>query len=502
MDEVGYVHSISEAHRLLPSASRWNSIEIDFGLHRVSEPYESLPSNYSKSFDFNLVVADKQTLKRFIYGFIFVVALIIGVVLLLVFLPHKHDRVKSPKDLGLAVNQALTFFDAQKSGPLLNNQSVSFRSDSGLHDGNSSDGVVDLVGGFYDSGNNIKFGFPTAYTVTLLSWSVIEYQHKYADINELDHVKDIIRWGSVYLNKTFVPSNSTSDLPVLYSQASDGLHTNSSGENDVTCWQRPEDMEYQRPVSRCTKSASDLAGETAAALASASLVFRNEKDYSEKLVQAAEELFAFATVQDNMGIYTADEKCGAEAQMFYNSSGYYDELAWAGVWLYFATGNDTYLTNATDMFKSAMQNELAADSGVFYWNNKLPAVAVNYLLGNNPLKMSYMVGYGDNYPTHVHHRAASIRWDSQHYSCAEGDRWLYSQTNNPNVLIGAMVGGPDKDDEFLDMRNASRYTEPSISGNAGLVAALIALHESTSNLSNSKENNQGVDPIGIFANLR
>ncbi|KAL5984602.1 hypothetical protein ACLOJK_041911 [Asimina triloba] len=135
-------------------------------------------------------------------------------------------------------------------------------------------------------------------------------------------------------------------------------------------------MEYQRPVSRCTKSASDLAGETVAALASASLVFRNEKDYSEKLVQAAEELFAFATVQDNMGIYTADEKCGAEAQMFYNSSGYYDELAWAGVWLYFATGNDKYLTNATDMFKSAMQNELAADSGVFYWNNKLPAVVV------------------------------------------------------------------------------------------------------------------------------
>ena len=33
--------------------------------------------------------------------------------------------------------------------------------------------------------NNIKFSFPTAYTVTLLSWTVIEYHEKYDDIGEL-----------------------------------------------------------------------------------------------------------------------------------------------------------------------------------------------------------------------------------------------------------------------------------------------------------------------------
>lgn len=91
---------------------------------------------------------------------------------------------------------------------------VKFRGDSGLEDGNSS-----LVGGFYDSGNNIKFSFPTAYTITLLSWSVIEYHQKYEDIGELDHIKNIIKWGSDYLLKLFIPSNQTSPgSSTLFSQ--------------------------------------------------------------------------------------------------------------------------------------------------------------------------------------------------------------------------------------------------------------------------------------------
>lgn len=89
-----------------------------------------------------------------------------------------------------------------------------------MQDGTVSNLNADLVGGFYDSGNNIKFSFPTAYTVTLLSWSVIEYQEKYAEIGELNHVKDIIKWGSDYLLKVFVPANSTPDSTILYSQAS------------------------------------------------------------------------------------------------------------------------------------------------------------------------------------------------------------------------------------------------------------------------------------------
>jgi endoglucanase len=34
---------------------------------------------------------------------------------------------------------------------------------------------VDLVGGYYDAGDNIKFGFPMAFTTTMLAWSVLEF---------------------------------------------------------------------------------------------------------------------------------------------------------------------------------------------------------------------------------------------------------------------------------------------------------------------------------------
>lgn len=97
---------------------------------------------------------------------------------------------------------------------------MSFRGDSGLQDGNSIS--HNLVGGFYDSGNNIKFSFPTAYTITLLSWTVIEYHQKYEGIGELEHVKNIIKWGSDYLLKLFsYPTNaSSSSNTILYSQAS------------------------------------------------------------------------------------------------------------------------------------------------------------------------------------------------------------------------------------------------------------------------------------------
>lgn len=117
------------------------------------------------------------------------------------------------------------------------------------------------------------------------------------------------------------------------------------------------------------------------------------------------------------------------------------------------------------------------------------------------MKMSYMVGFGNKYPTQVHHRAASIPWDGQQYSCP-GDRWLYSKDPNPNILYGAMVAGPDNFDNFLDERDKPGFTEPSIASNAGLVATLIALHDPPHKSADSIGNNLGMDLTGIFEKIR
>lgn len=87
------------------------------------------------------------------------------------------------------------------AGHLPASNNISWRSHSGLNDGR--DASVNLTGGFYDAGDNIKFGFPGAYAITLLSWSVIEYKAKYQAAGELNHVKEIIKWGTDYMLKTF-----------------------------------------------------------------------------------------------------------------------------------------------------------------------------------------------------------------------------------------------------------------------------------------------------------
>jgi hypothetical protein len=65
--------------------------------------------------------------------------------------------------------------------------------------------------------------------------------------------------------------------------------------------------------------------------------------------------------------------------MLYNSSSYKDELAWGATWLFLATKETRYLANATEFFLSAKSDETNLDKEVFYWNNKLNAVAVTLI---------------------------------------------------------------------------------------------------------------------------
>jgi endoglucanase len=137
-------------------------------------------------------------------------------------------------------------------------------------------------------------------------------------------------------------------------------------------------MNYPRPISKCDITASDLAGEIVAALSAASLVFKEDQAYSRNLVEAAEKLFELATKEDSQkqGTYTMVDDCGGEARNFYNSSGYEDELGWGGTWLFFATGNTSYLEDVSKRYELAKTEEKPFDKGIFYWNNKLTANGV------------------------------------------------------------------------------------------------------------------------------
>jgi hypothetical protein len=103
---------------------------------------------------------------------------------------------------------------------------------------------------------------------------------------------------------------------------------------------------------------------------------------------------------------------------------------------------------------------------------------VDYLLGDNPLKMSYMVGYGTRYPQRIHHRGSSLPSIVVHpdkIQCSVGFNVMNTQSPNPNILVGAVVGGPDLHDSFPDERSDYEQSEPATYINAPLVGSLAYL---------------------------
>lgn len=98
-----------------------------------------------------------------------------------------------------ALSKAILFFEGQRSGFLPQDQRITWRATSGLSDGSMYN--TDLTGGYYDAGDNVKFGFPMAFTATMLAWSVIEFGDSMPP-NELRNSLVATRWVTDYLLKT------------------------------------------------------------------------------------------------------------------------------------------------------------------------------------------------------------------------------------------------------------------------------------------------------------
>lgn len=90
-----------------------------------------------------------------------------------------------------------------------------------------------------------------------------------------------------------------------------------------------------------------------------------------------------------------------------------------------------------------------------------------------------MVGFGQNYPQKVHHRGSSIvsiKKDPTPVTCKGGfDIWFNRAAPNPNVLDGAIVGGPDTSDNYGDDRTDYQQAEPATANTAPLVGVLARL---------------------------
>lgn len=481
-----------------------------------------------------------------------------------------------------ALQDTIYFFDAQRSGQLSTSNRVPWRGDSALKDAklrypigstvdSNPDHTVDLSGGYYDAGDNIKYGYPFAFTTTNLAWSLIEFQNSYVAAGQYNYAVNNLRWATDYLLKAWQPGSSIKTSR-LYAQVgrTDTDHDYYYMPYEVLDIAHKQKGQERRAyyIDGDQYLGSDLAGSTAAALAASSIVFKNiDSAYSSKLLTSAKQVYAFAqNKQSNgkakLGFYSDAVAKQGDPQIkdAYGSIDYSSPLSTddristevryiglAAVWLYKATGESKYFQEAitylpsdersgsnspcpgttcptasldTDSsnwsnnsaaafvllanlqnnpYRADYQYEIenwiaewkgtsktpggllnASDDGNLSYivNMTLPVLVyskniansesskaynyrqfvksqIDYILGNNPMNLSYLVGYQPSsgaegaWPDLLQHATAQGAW-------AGMDSLVEPTLGNlpdRHVDYGALVGGPDRSDRYCTSKN-------------------------------------------------
>lgn len=368
------------------------------------------------------------------------------------------------------------------------------------------DGKVDVSGGWHDAGDHIKFNLTIGFALSSLGISDYLNPGIYEKANCRDHFEYEMRWGADYLMKTTFLDDSGSVVAVA--------HTIADGGTDHSFWTAPEVQTYDRPIFWLTASDnnSSVSCEMAAGLGAAAYVFKDsDPEYSAKCAKYAKALLEFGTkhVGNNTGgiggFYSTDaqyqdEEAIAQAWLWIVGEGdkptrvpknkdyggsQYDGwvYSWDKVWqgyaalMYKATGDKAfrdeliveiegqggmkvgkYNTNGwgTSRINCAIQMDAytVADGDPNSEYAQGAKWQLDYILGDNNLGYSFLLGFGDKWPVHIHHRAANP---------GDGE----TSAGNPAAKYtnyGMLVGGIDANG-YEDHADRYQYTEGALDYN-------------------------------------
>ncbi len=428
-----------------------------------------------------------------------------------------------------ALQKSLYFYDAQRSGALPQNFRVAWRGDSALHDG--ADVGVDLTGGYYDAGDGVKFGLPMAGAMTLLAWGGIEFQPGYEKSEQWGALLDAVRWGADWLMKAhpepavFYGQVGRGDLDHAFWGPPEAMemprpafridagHPGSdlAGEASAALAAssilfRKSDPDY---ASRCLVHARQLydfadkrRGIYSASIEDARAYYNSFSGYQDELAWAAawlaratgearylttaEKIFRDTLASlDWHGTQSWDDKKYGVAILLAQLTGkalYFEKTSrWLDFWTVGEDGRRVSVTPGglawLDQWGSLRYAANTAFLALVY--AQIPAARhadryrafatrqIRYILGDNPRRSSYVVGFGSNPPQRPHHRAASGVTD------------IGDPGPNRHILYGALVGGPGapNDDSYVDDRSNYITNEVALDYNAGFTGALAALVE-------------------------
>lgn len=451
---------------------------------------------------------------------------------------------------GEALQKNFLFYEANRSGDLGPDNRLEWRSDSTLKDGSTVG--RDLEGGYFDAGDHIKFGQPMAASVTMLAWGGVEYREAYQKSGQFDELLNAVKWGTDYFLKAHEISNDkTSRLWVQVGEiqydhsvwvspeqvesktprnafaidpsnpGSDVAASTASAFAAAAMLFRDVDNAYADELLKNAKQLYEFA-ENYQGKYSDSVIAANPAytswSYGDELTSGAAWLYKATGEQSYLikaenyfkskigglsdGTWSSDDHAYSAAVLLAQESNdpFFKEQveSWLDIWVN-GTGAVNYtpggfahrkewgsipLTAATAFLAELYHDNVKQDSRYSKFANE----QINYILGDNPRKYSYMIGFGDKYPQRPHHRGSSPNLANKPKAKME------------HILYGAVVGGPGAPDDYShnDRRDDWITNEVGISYNAPLASALIQQYD---NLGGEPLSESELDKlVGIDAN--
>ncbi len=439
-------------------------------------------------------------------------------------------------DYGQVLQKSLYFYEAQMAGPLPEGHRVAWRGDSALLDGRNEG--VDLRGGFFDAGDHVKFGLPMSYTATLLAWSLVQSEPTYQKLGQSEYAKRNLRhvadwlmrahtapyefWGQVgnggidhgYWGPSEVMQTSRPAYKLTESCPGSDLTGEAAAALAATSLVfQKEDPNYAAQALAEARSLYDFAdryrGVYSDCITDAATYYRSWSGYQDELVWGALWLYratgdkaylakaelAYQNIKsidhpgkpfkwtmswDDMSyatyvffaILTQQPDFEADAERFldywtvgtegqritYTPGG----LAYVDSWgaLRYASNTAFLALTYADYLKT---HQKKPEKEAIYRN--FAKSQIDYALGANPSQRSYVVGHGINPPQNPHHRGAHGSWLNS----------LQAPAQTRHTLYGALVGGPDRNDQYTDDRGQYVYTEVATDYNAAFTGALALL---------------------------
>ncbi|MCU0155406.1 glycoside hydrolase family 9 protein [Bacillus safensis] len=458
------------------------------------------------------------------------------------------------------LQKSMLFYEAQRSGRLPESNRLNWRGDSGLEDG--KDVGHDLTGGWYDAGDHVKFGLPMAYSAAVLAWTVYEYREAYEEAELLDEILDQIKWATDYFLKAHTGPNE-----FWAQVGDGNADHAWWGPAEVMPMNRPAfkidehcpGTEVAAQTAAALAAGSIIFKETDASYAAKLLTHAkqlyafadkyrgkytdcvtnaqpfynswsgyvdeliwggiwlylatNEETYLNKALKAVEEWpkdwdYTFTMSWDNtffasqilLARITKENRFieSTERNLDYWTTGLVQNgkveritytpggLAWLDQW-----GSLRYAANAA--FLAFVYADWVSDQEK---KNRYQSFAIkqtHYMLGDNPLNRSYVVGFGQNPPKHPHHRTAHGSWSNQ----------LTNPPSHRHTLYGALVGGPNAQDQYDDDISDYISNEVATDYNAaftGNIAKMVQLFgEGQSKLPNFPPKEQVEDEFFVEA---